>query len=105
MTSKFVVCYDLTNSRPSPYSEFLDQAEKRGWSRWFWLASERHFYRLPNTTLVGDFNSRDEADKAFDEAVAATAKAIGVKVNVEKYFLTNYSGALIASDNKVKPKS
>lgn len=102
MTSYFV-SYDLTATNPGPHSEFLDQAELQGWSRWAWGSQTEKWFRLPNTFLIGDFPTRDAAKKAFDDTKTATARAIGRSVIVEKFFLAEYSSALFASDEKADP--
>lgn len=101
----YIVTYDLTRTTPEPYSTMLDEAEKRGWSRWIWGPTNKKWLRLPNTTLVGEFANRDAAKKAFDDAVAATGTAIGRKVTVEKFILASYSGATFNSDEKADPQS
>lgn len=97
----YIVTYDLTNSTPSPYGTMLDEAEKLGWSRWIWGPTNKKWLRLPNTTLIGEFATQADAKKAFDDAVAATAREIGRKVTVEKFILAAYGGATYNSDEKV----
>ncbi|KQY78636.1 hypothetical protein ASD52_01970 [Ensifer sp. Root142] len=94
----YVISYDIKKTTPDPYSEFLNQAEKVGWKVWIWAPSVKKWYRLPNTTLVGDFQNRDAAHRAFNTAVANTSAAIGVTVTVEKFFLAAYSESLFNSD-------
>lgn len=104
MTDYFV-SYDLTRTNPGPHSEFLTQAEKRGWNRWSWGPQSKKWFRLPNTFLIGDFTNRDAAKKAFDDAVIATGKEIGLAVTVEKFFLAAYTSELFNSDDKRDPGS
>jgi hypothetical protein len=101
--TNYFVSYDLTTTNPAPHSEFLDQAEIQGWSRWVWAPAKGKWYRLPNTFLVGDFPNRDAAKKAFDDAKTATATEIGKAVTVEKFFLATYSSSLFNSDETADP--
>lgn len=101
----FIITYDLTRTNPEPYGTLLDEAETRGWSRWVWGAQSQKWFRLPNTTLIGEFADRSAAKKAFDDAVSATGTQIGRKVTVEKFFLASYSGSLFSSDEKLEPQS
>ena len=96
------VTYDLEITNLDPHSAFLDQAEKQGWSRWKWGPSNRKWLRLPNTTLIGEFNNTAAAMAAFDRALAATAAEIGIDVNVKKYFLAAFWGAAYSSDDLAK---
>lgn len=97
----YVISYDLKRTNPDPHTKFLEQAGKVGWRAWI-LASDGYWYRLPNTTLIGEFINRAAAKAAFDKAVAVTAVEIGIPVTVEKFFLAAYSEALIDSDVKQK---
>lgn len=96
MTS-YVISYDLKKTNPDPHSEFLKQAGKVGWNTWI-LGSNGFWYRLPNTTLVGDFADQATAKAAFEKAVEATAREIKGSVVVEKFFLAAYSEAFFNSD-------
>lgn len=94
---KFLVCYDLESTRPDPHDEFLEQVEAAGWSVWK-LAPSGLYYHLPNTTLTGVFKDIDAAKTAFQSAWRKT-KAKGYKVNVEKWIVVEYSGAVYNSDD------
>ncbi len=82
-----VVCYDLKTINPDPHDEFLDQADVLGWASKVWIPSRKQWYKLPDTTLVGDFANRAAATAAFDAAKTATGTAIGRRVTVAKRFL------------------
>lgn len=94
----YLVTYDLRVTDPDPHGEFLDQAVARGWAVFKWGPQSQKWLRLPNTTLVGEFSSRDAAKDAFDQARAATQSVLGVRVTVEKYILSTYGNALFSSD-------
>lgn len=94
----YVMTYDIEKTTPDPYAEFLNQADKVGWNVWAWAPAAKSWYRLPNTTLVGDFANRLAATSAFDNAVSNTAAALGVPVTVEKFFLAAYSESFFNSD-------
>ncbi|WP_425665712.1 hypothetical protein [Sinorhizobium fredii] len=96
----FIAVYDLKKTTPSPYSEFINQAENRGWSRWIWGPKNGKWLKLPNTTLIGDFSSAEAAKNAFDQAVAAAGQAIGLKVVVEKHLIATYEARSYSSDEK-----
>jgi hypothetical protein len=97
----YLVTYDLRETSPDPHGEFIRQSDARGWSPYKWGPQSQKWLRLPNTTLVGDFATRDAAKAAFDEAKKATEGAIGQTVTVEKYILVAYSNWLFDSDEKV----
>lgn len=94
----YVMSYDIKKTIPDPYGEFLNRADKLGWKVWVWAPSVKRWYRLPNTTLVGEFTNRDAAAIAFDNAVSNTSAALGIPVTVEKFFLAAYSESFFDSD-------
>lgn len=96
---RYVLSYDLKKTTPDPHSEFLRKAAKVGWKPWAWIESSKKWYRLPNTTLVGHFETRALAEAAFDKAIAAATEA-GKTVIVEKYFFAVYTEALLNSNDK-----
>jgi hypothetical protein len=93
----FIASYDLTETRPDPHQTFLEKAEKRGWS--VWIQGNAEWHRLPNTTLEGTFDNRDDATAALKAAKADTEKAIGIAVTMEKWIVVQYSGATFVSDD------
>ncbi|MER9644735.1 hypothetical protein [Mesorhizobium sp. M0239] len=97
----YLATYDLMKTNPEPYSEFLEQATKLGWR--LWVTDGKDWYRLPNTTLEGTFATRDAAVAALKAAGVATAKAIGIKVTIEKWIVTSSEEATFNSDVK-QPK-
>lgn len=96
--TRYLISYDLKKTNPQPYEEVLEQAAKVGWTVWIFAPNKNKWYRLPNTTLVGEFDNRDAAKKAFDTAIQGAAKSLGISITVEKYFLADYSGAQFDSD-------
>lgn len=100
--TEYVACYDL-QSAFDPYSQFLDQAEAKGWRRWIWGPNAQKWLRLPNTTLLGEFASASAAKAAFDSAVAATTLEIGSKVIVTKHLIGTFSETSFQSDEKADP--
>lgn len=100
--TQFLASYDLTAKR-SPHSEFLDQAEKVGWSRWIWGPKTQKWLRLPNTTLVGDFASSNAAKTALDRALSATSAALGTTVEMPKHLIGTFTGTNYNSDEKADP--
>ena len=96
----YLVTYDLRETRPDPHGEFIVQAEARGWAVYKWGPQSKKWFRLPNTTLVGEFTDFDTAKAAFDAVKPATEAALGVTVTVEKYILVAYGPHRFNSDDK-----
>lgn len=96
---KFVASYDL-NNRNNPHTEFLQAAETLGWVTWV-QSSDGTWYRLPNTTLRGDFDDHEAAVKAFKAIKPKAEKELGSTITVEKWIVAGYSGSSFDSDEKV----
>jgi hypothetical protein len=79
----YIASYDLEEAHPDPHLMFLEKAIEHGWTYWIQAKNDR-WYRLPNTTLVGSFNTLDEAVAALKAARAATEAEIGRRVNIGK---------------------
>jgi len=94
---KYIATYDLLETYPDPHEEFLEQATARGWRLWI-LSGHNEWYRLPNTTLDGDFDSRDAAVTALKNTRAATESKLGRSVVMEKWIVADRSGATFDSD-------
>ncbi|MGO4441639.1 hypothetical protein [Rhizobium sp. RAF56] len=94
---KYIACYDLAANHPDPHAEFIHQADMTGWSTWIWEPNLSKWYQLPNTTLIGEFETSDTAKAAFDKAVAATKLTVP-DLLLEKYFITDYGLAIFNSD-------
>jgi hypothetical protein len=67
------------------------------------LGSNDQWYRLPNTTLAGVFDTTALAEAALEKTRAATEKAIGITVTIEKWIVAEYSSARFNSD-QTQPK-
>jgi hypothetical protein len=93
----FIASYDLKEINPDPHSTFLAESRKRGWNYWI-LGSNDVWYRLPNTTLVGDFSDLSSAETALEATRAATEVQIGRLVTMEKWIVAQYSTARFNSD-------
>ncbi|ATC30990.1 hypothetical protein CA606_00745 [Caulobacter vibrioides] len=102
MTS-YLVTYDLKETTPKPHRAFIQAAEKEGFLYVF--QGTRDLFRLPNTTLWGEFASCDLATKAFDRAKAAAARSLGVTVYVEKNFFTSLDDWSVTSDRSKAPEA
>ena len=98
---KFIASYDLTSMTPSPHSEFITQSRKLGWLPWI-LSRNDLWYRLPNTTLVGTFATREAAVAALKQARENASAEIGKKIVMEKWIVAEYSGASFDSDETQK---
>jgi hypothetical protein len=96
----FIASYDLKETKPQPYGEFIAQAEKRGWSTWI-KSSKGQWNKLPNTTLTGDFVDIDAAEKALADTRVATQAALGISVSLEKWIISARGTCKFVSDEKV----
>lgn len=94
---KFIASYDLRETNPSPHAEFLKQATAHGWRVWI-LSGKNEWYRLPNTTLDGEFVDRDAAVTALKNTRAATERELRVTVTMEKWIVADRGGATFDSD-------
>jgi hypothetical protein len=93
----FIATYDLKETNPDPHVTFLAEARKRGWNYWI-RSSTGLWYRLPNTTLQGDFNNLDAAVAALQATRAATEAEIQFPVTMEKWIVAQHVGARFDSD-------
>jgi hypothetical protein len=92
----FIATYDLKETRPDPHQTFIEKAETHGWSAW--IKGNGKWYRLPNTTLEGTFDTRDAAVAALKAARTDTEKEIGIAVTMEKWIVAQYGTATFNSD-------
>jgi hypothetical protein len=99
----FIASYDLKETNPDPHSTFLAESRKRGWNYWI-LGSNNIWYRLPNTTLVGDFSNVAAAEAALESTRAATEVQMGRVVTMEKWVVADYSSARFNSDTREAKK-
>ena len=95
--ANFIATYDL-NDKNNPHDEYLEAAEKCGWYPWI-RASDSKWYRLPNTTLKGEFDTKDAAVAAFKSIKGVAEKSLGSTITVEKWFVAQYSASSIDSDH------
>jgi hypothetical protein len=95
--TRYIACYDLKETRPDPHASYLTAAEANGWSPWL-FASDKKWYRLPNTTLVGEFTNRDAAVASFKAIKSAAEKTLARTITVEKWIVADYTAATFASD-------
>ena len=93
----FLASYDLKETKPDPHQTFLEKAKARGWEPWI-KATDGKWYRLPNTTLEGTFDSQEKAVAALNATREDTEKAMGIAVTMEKWIVALYSTANFNSD-------
>lgn len=98
--AKYIASYDLEDTDPSPYNVFLEAAAENGWSPWIQGKLDK-WYRLPNTTLVGEFLSLDDAVDALRQARISAEKSIGVRLNMPKWIVSERAVAKFTSDETV----
>lgn len=94
----FIACYDLEDITPSPYQAFWTAAEQKGWKRWIDGNSGKS-YRLPNTTLTGDFPSEEAAIQALKDTHSRAQGAIGRMFKMPKWIVAPCSTATFNSDD------
>ncbi|GAA2821501.1 hypothetical protein EDC40_10361 [Aminobacter aminovorans] len=100
---KFIVTYDLPDSipnSPDPHATFLEEARKLDWD--YWILVNHVWYRLPNTTLIGQFSDIAAATASFHAIEAATTKALRRTVKADKFFVANYITSRLSSDEQEK---
>lgn len=66
----FIVTYDVRRITPNPSTTLVAKAEALGWASWMLNSAGTVRHRLPTATLIGEFESMEEAKRAFDAAVA-----------------------------------
>lgn len=95
--SRYMLSYDVQAVTPSPYGPLIEALAAEEWHPWIKSGNGR-FYRLPNTTFVGEFVTRDDAKAAFFRAVQVASREIGRSIMVEKWIVATYLDATFDSD-------
>ncbi|KRQ96830.1 hypothetical protein [Bradyrhizobium valentinum] len=93
----FVASHDLKETNPDPHAMFLRQAVAHNWTPWI-LGSNNVWYRLPNTTLVGTFESMAIAEARLEATRVATQNEMGRTVTMNKWIIAEYGAARFNSD-------
>ncbi|MCJ2105363.1 hypothetical protein MKK70_08200 [Methylobacterium sp. E-041] len=93
---KFLVTYDLQDAPHDPHATFIAEAEGLGWHAWS-LSGRNVWYKLPNTTLRGEFNTLSSAVAAFKKVWTATRNR-GYRVTIEKWIVVECVAASYDSD-------
>ena len=93
----YIATYDLKKTNPEPYGAFLEAAESLGWNTWI-KSDGGEWYRLPNTTLEGEFKDIDAATHAFHAIKPSAEASLGRTITVEKFIVAQYSTAKFNSD-------
>jgi hypothetical protein len=101
--TQFLGTYDFKKTSPEPYTAFLAAAERHGWYHWITDDTTGKRFRLPNTTVQGDFINYTAAAAAFDVALNEAARAIGKSIMIEKWFIAERGASTFSSDT-VLPK-
>jgi hypothetical protein len=99
MCRLFLASYDLKETNPDPQATFLKQAIAHNWKLWI-LGGNNIWYRLPNTTLQGTFESLPTAEAALEATRAATQNEMGRTVTMSKWIVAEYSTARFNSDER-----
>jgi hypothetical protein len=97
----FAISYDLKAGNPSPHKAFLDAAESEG-LLYVWKG-QSYVNRLPNTTIWGVFDNREEANAAFSRALATATAVLGYKVTMTKRLTCEFTNGIVNSDVRKVP--
>jgi hypothetical protein len=97
-----LVTYDLKKTDPAPHRVFIEEAEKQDLLYVHQVDSGK-LVRLPNTTLWGSFDDAAAARAAFDKAVKAAEKRLGIKIKLERRVITPFAEGFLISDKKKSP--
>lgn len=93
----FLASFDLRFELGSFHSDFMRIAMSLDWSPW--IECESGFtYRLPGTTLYGEFIDLDSAYAALEEARELTQYALGKCVFMEKIIVAQVEEMLFSSN-------
>ena len=84
---KFIATYDLAEG---VHSEFLANAKEQGWSTEV-PTKNAELWKLPNTTLYGQFNDLNDAKSRFRSADRATARNVSKQTVVSKVWISHVS--------------
>jgi hypothetical protein len=100
----FLATYDAKETRPDGHMEILKAAPANGWNLWILgdLGLDRSWYRLPNTTLDGEFLNMNAAVAALDQTIKDASRAIGRALIAEKWIVVEYTAARFYSDKRSK---
>lgn len=94
----FIVTYDVRRITPNPSTTLVAKAEALGWASWMLNSAGTVRHRLPTATLIGEFESMEEAKRAFDAAVVHTTAAVGRAVYIDKCFFSTCSNAEVRTN-------
>ena len=98
---RYIASYDLKNTTPSPYGPFIEAAEDNGWTVWI-KAAEGEWNRLPNTTLIGDFDDIDAAVSALKQTRTDASKVINVDIKMPKWIVSERKASKFVSDETME---
>ena len=98
--ASFIACYDL-NDKNNPHQEFMEAAKKNGWEPWI-KSTEKKWYRLPNTTIVGVFDNQAAAVASFNKIKVDAEVTLKHPITVEKWFVGQYTTSNFNSDSVVQ---
>jgi hypothetical protein len=96
----FIATYDLRETNPDPHTTFLNKSRSFGWNYWILSTTNNTWYRLPNTTLVGQFETMDTAVTALEATRVATQHEMGRIVNMDKWIVTQFLDGRFNSDDQ-----
>jgi len=99
--AEYLITYDFKVTVTSQYRTFSLCAEPQGL---LYVYKADDLFRLPNTTIWGEFVSKEAARTAFDNAQAAAEKKLGVKMTLEKRVVTRMSDFFVRSDKRKAPE-
>jgi hypothetical protein len=99
--AEYLVTYDFKVGATSQYRTFVLCAEPQGL---LYVYRSDDLFRLTNTTLWGEFATKENAKTAFDNAQAAAENKLGSKIILEKRMITRISDYFVRSDKRKAPE-
>jgi hypothetical protein len=97
----FILTYDIESTNPDPHSKFIEYSERFGLL--FVAPAGGHLKRLPNTTLWGKFETKEDCLDAVHSAITLAELDIGSSINLKKFLITKASDVKFESDVEKYP--
>jgi hypothetical protein len=101
---KYIISYDIN----AAHKKFLTECEVGGLLYvidGYTQDNTMYLYRLPNTTVWGEFSNKDAAQSAFNAAHQRTNSASLQTVVVEKRMISDFNEYSVGSDRCKRPEA
>lgn len=96
-----LITYDLKSGSSDHNDVFLAAAQIQGLIFVVKGRVANTIFRLPQSTVWGQFDSLSEANTAFDSALAITSAVVGYSVEIEKRMSVSFNMHLVRSNDSV----